>query len=278
MTETYELTELELLEISRVGAGDDPLAKVALLKNKEESDVTEENSEELEKGVKIEIEVHTPDEELALEQLDMQQEAQDGMTQKTRKSYKAEAEALAEANEALMEELDTFKAKVEVLEKALQDKADVEKAKPEEMLEFDGEMIAKSAIPAPILKKLEEDKAALEEIKKVREKEALEKRAEEILPNTIGTVEKKAKMLKALEGDEEMLEMLRAIDAAFASHFEEVGKGKAVEFESPQDELDSMIKAYMDEHNVEKAKATVEVTKSGAGRELLLKTQKKETK
>ena len=49
MTETYELTELELLEISRVGAGDDPLAKVALLKNKEETEVTDE---ELEKAKK----------------------------------------------------------------------------------------------------------------------------------------------------------------------------------------------------------------------------------
>lgn len=264
-----ELTELELLEVSLVDAGDDPLAKVAIFKQKEETEVTDEELEKAKRPKHPDME-NTEEQAVEGEDSEMMEE-EDKACKPKKKSYKAEAEALAEANNALVEEVDTLKAKVEVLEKALEDKEVLEKGKQEENIEIDGEQIAKSAIPAPVLKKLEE-------LNKAREKEALEKRAEELLSNTVGTVEKKAKLVKAFGDDEEMLEMLRAIDAAFASHFEEVGKGKAVEFESPQDELDSMIKAYMDEHNVEKAKATVEVTKSGAGRELLLKTQKKETK
>lgn len=251
-----ELTELELLEVSLVDAGDDPLAKVAIFKQKEEN----MTDEELDKQ----------------KQEENKRPAYKALYEETRK----EVDALADANEALVAKNEVLEQKIEELEKAAKElEGIVEKHKPaEEMIEFDGEQIAKSAIPAPILKKLEEDRVKLEELNKAREKEALEKRTQDILPNTVGTLEKKAKLVKAFGDDEEMLEMLRAIDAAFASHFEEVGKGKAVEFESPQDELDSMIKAYMDEHNVEKAKATVEVTKSGAGRELLLKTQKKETK
>lgn len=241
-----QLTELELLEVSLVNAGDDPLAKVSVFKNKEElmtDNVEDINTEEAAKP--------------------------------TRKSYKAEAEALGEANEALLEEVETLKAKVDVLEKALDEakKAPTEKAKAEEeMIEVAGELVAKSAIPAPVLKQLED-------FQKAQEKVALEKKAEELIPNVPGDVAKRAKIIKALgDIDEEMLEFLRSVDAAFAGLFEEVGKGKATEFESPEEEFDDMIQKYMDDNGVERAKAYVEVGKSGRGRELVKKLKTKEPK
>ena len=233
MEDTYELTDLELMEVSFVDAGDDPLAKIAIAKRKEP--MTEE--------VKEQEEVKRP-------------------------AYKA----LYEEEQAKVEGLE---ADVEKLKQEIEDlKAEaVEKNKPaEETIEIDGEMVAKSAIPAPVLKKLEE-------VEKAQEKAALEKKVAELIPNAKGSDEVKAKIIKSLDlSDEEVLEFIRSLDAAFEGAYDEVGKGANVEFESPKDELDAMVKAYMDEHNVQKHKAVAEVTKSGVGRELLLKTQKKETK
>lgn len=237
-----QLVELELLEVSLVNAGDDPLAKVSVFKNKEELMTDNVTDEEVKPA---------------------------------RKSYKAEAEALGEANEALLEEVDALKAKVDVLEKALDEakKAPTEKAKvEEEMIEVAGELVAKSAIPVPVLKQLED-------FQKAQEKVALEKKAEELIPNVPGDLAKRVKIVKALgDTDEEMLEFLRSVDAVFAGLFEEVGKGKATEFESPEEELDDMIQKYMDDNSVERAKAYVEVGKSGRGRELVKKLKTKEPK
>ena len=233
MSETYELTDLELTEVSFVPEGDDPLAKIAITKRKEEN---------------------------MTEQTEVQEEGK-------RPAYKALYEEEQSKVEALKGEVETLKKEIEDLKAAA-----VEKAKPaEEMIEVEGEMIAKSAIPAPILKKLEE-------VEKAAEQAAFEKKAEEVLPNFKGTVEERAALIKAIGGDENLLTVLKAADAAFAGLFEEIGKGKAVEFESPQEELNHMVKAYMDEHAVEKPAAMTEVTKSGRGRELLLKTMKKDTK
>lgn len=250
-----ELTELELLEVSLVNAGDDPLAKVAIFKQKEEMMA----EKELDKKTSEDME----------DDLQEEQMEEDKAYKPKKKSYKAEAEALAEANEALLEKAEALEAEVAVLKKALDEKAEVSKA--EEMIEVEGEMIAKSAIPAPILKKLEE-------VEKAAKQAAFEKKAEELLPNFKGTIEERAELIKAIGDDENLLAVLKAADAAFAGLFEEIGKGKAVEFESPKEELDHLVKSYMDEHAVEKHAAMTEVTKSGRGRELLLKTMKKDTK
>lgn len=261
-----ELTELELLEVSLVSAGDDPLAKVAIFKQKEEMMA----EEDIDKKKKPHPDMETPEEDMTEgPDAEMMEEEEEKACKPKKKSYKAEAEALAEANEALLEKAEALEAEVAVLKKALSEKADVTKA--EEMIEVEGEMIAKSAIPAPILKKLEEVEKAAVQV-------ALEKKAEELIPNAPGELASKAKLIKAVGEDEDMIAFLRAVDAAFAGAFEEIGKGKSVEFESPKEELDHMVKTYMDEHAVEKHAAMTEVTKSGRGRELLLKTMKKDTK
>ena len=192
--------------------------------------------DDVEKGISIEIEIKSPEEEMMEAQMEAQQEAppmdkaamcenctdptckgcegdmmalesDKGYDEKPmRKSWKAEAQAFEEVNKLLLEEIETYKAKVSELEVA----AIAKVAPTEESIEVEGQMIAKSAIPAPILKKLEE-------MQKAVETEALRKRAEEVLPNFKGTADERGKLLKSVGEDEGLLTLLKAADAAFAA-------------------------------------------------------------
>ena len=64
-----ELVNLELEEVSLVDMGDDPLAKVAIFKRSPEG---EDMEDDVEKGISIEIEIKSPEEEM----MDAQMEAQ----------------------------------------------------------------------------------------------------------------------------------------------------------------------------------------------------------
>lgn len=223
-----ELTDLDLFEVSLVDAGDDPLAKVTLLKRKGNSEMSDETKEQMEKQL---------------------------------------AEALQEI-ETLKEqvaEVETLKLKVEEFEQA-----EIEKAKlKEEMIDFDGEMIAKSAIPAPVLKQLEE-------LQKAKEAEELRKNADEKLPNFKGNADQRGKLLKSIGDDAELLEMLMAADALFASLFVEKGKTDAQEdLKDAEAKLDDVVKAYQDEHKVTYQQAYLEVSKTKEGLALINKTYKK---
>ena len=256
-----ELVNLELEEVSLVDMGDDPLAKVALFKRSPEGEHMEnENAEDLEKGYKeekkIEIEVDGEDDDE-----EMMDEAEE--KKPARKSWKAEAIALEEANKVLLEEIETYKAKVTELEASKVEKS------AEEMIEVAGEMIAKSAIPAPVLKQLEE-------MQKAVEAETLRKRAEEVLPNFKGTADERGKLLKSVGEDEILLGLLRAADAAFAAMFDEVGKTDAEnDLKSPTEKLNDMVKAYQEEKKEKDFyKAYAAVTKTAEGKSLLLQTYK----
>lgn len=124
---------------------------------------------------------------------------------------------LTEANETI----ETLKAKVEELEAK---EVEIEKAKTDEdTIEIDGEKIQKSAIPATVLKALEKERAAKEELQKAADKSALEKRAVETFKNMKGTPEQKGRLFKFVEADAELMEILRAVDALFANLTQEVG-------------------------------------------------------
>ena len=293
-----ELVNLELEEVSLVDMGDDPLAKVALFKRSPEGEHMENEdanmgSEDLEKGVSIEIEVKSPEEEMMEDKMEaetemmkatcenctdpncvgcegeadmMEADKGDYGDKPMRKSWKAEALAFEEVNKMLLEEVETYKAKVAELEAAA-----VEKAKPaEEMIEVEGEMIAKSAVPAPILKKLEE-------MQKAVEVEALRKRAEEVLPNFKGTADERGKLLKSVGNDETLIAILRAADAAFAGIYKEVGKTDAEnDLKTPTEKLNDMVKVYQEEKKEKDFhKAYAAVIKTAQGRALVLETYKK---
>lgn len=226
-----EITELDLMEVSLVDAGDDPLAKVALYKRKEGSDMDEIKKE---------------DHEAALQEIE------------TLKAQVSEGDVTKA-------ELETLKTKVAEFEAA-----EVEKAKSEEeMMDFNGEMVAKSAIPAPVLKQLEE-------LQKAKEAEELRKRADEKLPNFKGSADQRGKLLKAVGDDEELLEMLAAADALFAMLLTEKGKTDAAEELKDADaKLDEIVKAYQSEHKVTYQQAYAEIAKTKEGRALINKTYKK---
>lgn len=285
-----ELVNLELEEVSLVDMGDDPLAKVALYKRSPEGEHMEED---VEKGISIEIEIKSPEEEMMEMQMEAQSEdemmkaemkpdSKDEMMddeedmmdadkgnyndKPMRKSWKAEAQAFEEVNKMLLEEIETYKAKINELEAEA-----VEKAKPqEEMIEVEGEMIAKSAVPAPILKKLED-------MQKAAEVEAFRKRADEVLPNFKGTADERGKLLKSIGEDESLLALLRAADAAFAGIYEEVGKTDAAnDLKTPTEKLNDLVKAYQEEKKEKDFhKAYAAVIKTAPGRALVLETYKK---
>ena len=258
-----ELVNLELEEVSLVDMGDDPLAKVAIFKSSPEGEHMEnDTTEDLEKGMKeekkIEIEVDGEDDEE--EMMD-----EEGNKKPTRKSWKAEAQSLEEVNKMLLEEIETLKSEVGKLEAET-----LEKAKPaEETIEVGGEFVAKSAIPAPVLKQLEE-------LQKAREGEELRKRAEKVLPNFKGTADERGKLLKSIGEDETLLAILRAADAAFAGIFQEVGKTDAEnDLKTAADKLNDMVKFRQEEKKEDFYKAYAAVIKTAEGKSLLLETYKK---
>lgn len=255
-----ELVNLELEEVSLVDMGDDPLAKVAIFKRNPEGEDMED--EELEKKVEIEVE----GEDDMSEADDTMEDNMEGEKKPTRKSWKAEALELEEVNKMLLEEIETLKATVTSMEAEA-----VEKSKPkEEMIEVEGEMIAKSAVPAPILKKLED-------MQKAAEAEAFRKRADEVLPNFKGTADERGKLLKSVGNDEDLIAILRAADAAFAGIYKEVGKTDAEnDLKTPTEKLNDMVKNYQEvKQEKDFHKAYAAVIKTAEGRSLVLETYKK---
>lgn len=177
-------------------------------------------------------------------------------------TLKAEKAALALENERLRKGLieNGFVIRAEAIEK----KAEVE------MIEVEGEMVAKSDIPTPVLKALEAlaiEKADVE----------LTKRAAETLPH-FGT--KVAKELLKFDLSEEIVNALKAADKLFEGTMTEFGKSDVDgEFASATDKLESLVKGYMGEHNMKKSEyaiAYAAVAKTDEGKALIAKSYKGE--
>lgn len=191
---------------------------------------------------------------------------------------------MEEEIETLKEDLTKAKAEVERLTKSLIEDGfvitadSIAKRQEPEMIEVAGEMVVKSDIPAPVLKALEE--AALAKAQHDLEKADMEltKRATETLPNFSATV---AKNLVEKFGDiEEVMEALKAADKLFETAMSEVGKsGSNQEFETPKDQLEALVKAYMAENNMKKSEyplAYAAVAKTEQGKALINKSYKGE--
>lgn len=163
-------------------------------------------------------------------------------------------------NDEIVKQLADKDAKIAELEKALADKEAVEKAAKEEWIEYEGEKILKSAVPAPILKRLE----ALE-IEKADV--ALEKRAKSLIPNFPGDITKHKKLVKSLDADLE--ELLRAADALFAEKLQEVGKSAAkTDMKSAVEKMDEMAKSIAEKDKVTYAVAYTKMLDTPEGKDL----------
>jgi hypothetical protein len=190
----------------------------------------------------------------------------------------------SDAEIALEAEVEKLKADNERLRKGLIEegyviKADViEKKAPVEMMEIEGEMVAKADIPAPVLKALEAAEVAKKQHEIEKADIELTKRAGEALPHFAVDVAKS--LLKSFSEEEAIMEALKAADAAFAAAMQEFGKSDVDgEFATAADKLDALVKSHMDTNQMKKsdyAKAYAAVAKTAEGKTLITKTYKGE--
>lgn len=182
----------------------------------------------------------------------------------------------------LTKERDTLKKSVEAagFEVSIDDdgKITVEKGAEPEYIMIDGERVEKSTVPAPLLKSLEATQKRLAELETSQKRDVLIKRVNDELPNIAGTPAQKAYLIEAVdnikdEADRKAVsEALKAADAAVSKIFETVGKAEEDEA-SPSFQLRKMAEEKAKEDGSSYEVAFAEVTKSGKGRELLLKSR-----
>lgn len=264
------LVNVKLNEVSLVDAPANPNAKVLFYKA---ADGVQDPSDTGEAQMDIEeLQAKLAEQEAQMAEMTAKMEAQSSDLEAATKAadqHKADLEGLMAA-------LEEFGLELQKSEQGLK----IEKKAEIEMIEVEGEMVAKSAIPAPVLKHLEAKQAEIEELRKQKELDELYKRAEESFPNLAGGPEAKAALLKAIEGidgsDERdaVTKALKAADASVAKMFKEEGHSSSESGSStPASKLEALVKKYKEEHGVSDSIAFSEVTKTKEGKELLLATR-----
>lgn len=178
------------------------------------------------------------------------------------KTLEAEKVELQKSVDALTQEVADLKKFKEDAEQAAIEKA-------QEFIEIEGEKIAKSDIPASVLKHLEA-------VTKEKETQEINKKAEELLPNLPGTIEQRAKLLKSINFDADLLTMLTAADKLFAGKFEEVGKGtNDGDMVDAEKKLEELAKAHAIANNKTYEQGYASVIKTAEGKALYKETLKK---
>lgn len=275
---TNILLDLELDELSLVDRPANQAATICLIKR-------DEIMEDMEKGYDSyldERKMYYMDKGMGEDEA--MKKAKEELDKMSAKEKEELAARLGKADEAEVEqealflaEVDALKAEVSRLSKALEENGyvvsdeEVTKAEEPEYLEVEGEQVAKSDIPAPVLKALEE--AAIE--KRMVE---LRKQAEEILPNFDNEIA--ASILAHVAKDDAIVEALKSADAALGASMSEIGEASVeADMLSSSDKLDALVKSYMDENNLAKkdhAKAYAAVAKTDEGKALISKLYKGE--
>jgi len=274
------LKQLELEELSLVDRPANAQAMVSLFKRDTSGDdMSEEtNVEKMSDDMKAKLKPYmdkgmSEEEAMKAYNMDMKKSDEEVETQEEVAVDKAEDE---EAEVEAVDEVATLKAENERLRKSLIEngfiiKAEaIEKKAEVEMIEVEGEMVAKSDIPTPVLKALEAlavEKADVE----------LTKRAGETLPHFETKV---AKELLKFDLGEEVMAALKAADKLFEGTMVEFGKSDADgEFASANDKINALVKNYMEEHDMKKSQyaiAYAAVAKTDEGKALIAKSYKGE--
>ena len=292
------LKNLQLEELSLVDRPANAQAMVSLFKrDNSEEEVSKMTQDEMEAKVKAYMEEKGCGRQEAMKALgydmekseEVEAEAVEAAAEEAPEVEKAEeAEAEAEVEKAEEEEaaeeqrefdfekFDRLMAENQLLRKSLIENgyviyADkVEKKSDVEMMEIEGEMVAKSDIPAPVLKALEA--AAIE-----KADVELTKRAEATLPHfDLGV----AKELLKFDLGDDVVAALKAADKLFEASMTEFGKSDVDgEFTSANDKIDALVKSYMEEHGMKKSQyaiAYAAVAKTDEGKALISKSYKGE--
>lgn len=273
------LKQLQLEELSLVDRPANAQAMVSLFKR-------DNSQKEVNKMDEDKIKAYMAEKECSREEAmkalgyDMEKSAEEGEEETTEKAedfaaeietLKAEKASLSEENERLRKGLieNGYIIKADAIEK---------KDSEEEMMEVEGEMVAKSDIPAPVLKALEAAKAEVEAAAIEKADVELTKRAGEVLPHFDVNVAKS--LISKFDDDEAIMAALLAADKAFEAAMQEFGKSDADgEFATAADKLDALVKSYMDENKLKKseyAKAYAAVAKTDEGKALINKSYKGE--
>ena len=282
------LKNLHLEELSLVDRPANAQAMVSLFKrDNSEEEITKMN-EDMEAKVKAYMDDKGCGRGEAMKALGYDMEkADEVVTEEVAEKAAPEVEAVDAPEvdvEALKADFDRLSAENQHLRKGLIDngyviRADsIEKKAEEEMMDIDGEMVAKSDIPAPVLKALEAAAVAKREHEIEKADLELTKKAEEVLPHFETGAAKS--LLKSFSEDDGIMVMLKAADAAFAASMQEFGKSDVDgEFATSADKLDALVKSYMDENQLKKsefAKAYAAVAKTDEGKALITKSYKGE--
>lgn len=279
------LKNLHLEELSLVDRPANAQAMVSLFKrDNSEEEITKMN-EEMEAKVKAYMDDKGCGRGEAMKALGYDMEKADEAVEEVAEKSDLEAVEAPEVDvEALKADFDRLSAENQHLRKGLIDngyviRADsIEKKAEEEMMDIDGEMVAKSDIPAPVLKALEAAAVAKREHEIEKADLELTKKAEEVLPHFETGAAKS--LLKSFSEDEAIMVMLKAADAAFEASMQEFGKSDVDgEFATSADKLDALVKSYMDENQLKKsefAKAYAAVAKTDEGKALITKSYKGE--
>lgn len=149
----------------------------------------------------------------------------------------------------------------------------IAKAADEEYVEIGGEKLAKSAVPAPVLKALETQAADIAKMQADARNVDLAKRGEAELPNIAGTALVKGKLLEAVGDDADVLKSLKAADAAIGKAAQEIGSDTLDEG-SATARLNKMASDYSIAKGVPFESAYSEVTKAGDGLTLLAESRR----
>ena len=281
------LKNLHLEELSLVDRPANAQAMVSLFKRDNSKEEITKMNEEMEAKVKAYMEDKGCGRGEAMKALDMYMEKADEAAEEVAEKAASDVEAV----EAPELDVDTYKADAERLynenrhlRKGLIDAGyvirgeSIEKKAEEEVMDIDGEMVAKSDIPTPVLKALEAAAVAKREHELEKADIELTKSAGEVLPHFEAGAAKK--LLKSFSEDDAIMVMLKAADAAFAASMQEFGKSDVDgEFATSADKLDALVKSYMDDNQLKKsdfAKAYAAVAKTDEGRTLINKSYKGE--
>ena len=297
MTKPKRLRAIKLDEVSLVDNGANQHAKVVMYKRAPEStdlsdemtkgsgymDSKDKMSDEQKRRVKEMMEKENMTEDEAMARVMGKAFSPDngaGSPGSTETSVNKEGDMAPEELEQRLGELETQLAAVTKAAEAegfevANENGEVtltKRAEPE-MIEVEGELIEKSAIPAPMLKALER----IAKLEAEREREALAKRAETELPNLAGSVDARSALLKAVDGiaDEDLrgqvVATLKAADSATKAHFIEIGKTATGDLDpnDPHAEVERLAKAHQEKDpSLTDAQARALVWKSADGKRL----------
>ena len=281
------LKNLHLEELSLVDRPANAQAMVSLFKRDNSKEEITKMNEEMEAKVKAYMEDKGCGRGEAMKALDMYMEKADEAAEEVAEKAAPEVEAVEAPEidvEALKADVERLSEENQHLRKGLIEagyviRADsIEKKAEEEMMDIEGEMVAKSTIPTPVLKALEAAAVAKREHELEKADIELTKSAGEVLPHFEAGAAKT--LLKSFSEDDAIMVMLKAADAAFAASMQEFGKSDVDgEFATSADKLDALVKSYMDENQLKKsdfAKAYAAVAKTDEGRTLINKSYKGE--